>query len=412
MKRLTHWIILLALLGLSAVVISFLPASLAPLADKSLVAGATAEREVLDGLKKLSPKQLQDLTARELESFKSNPLDKLALQNLAVLAELQGDSAKSEKLALVLSDYGRRSVAAQLAAVQINIAAKDFKNAFDRMDGVLRASPELSDKLFPLMTSQLADKSAQTAMGEILARDPPWRDTLLKNAAEQDGQASLAYAILTAIRGAKAEIKDSEKRLVIEKLIKASQFDSAYFIWLDLLPPAELALVRNVFDGGFDTLPRQLFFDWNVPPRKNARIEVATRPGSAQDRAIALDFFADFQGKEFVYQFLRLSPGIYDMTFEVLADGLKSDSGVVWRISCLGNPENIGESQPVVASGPWTKSQFALTVPETACATQLLRLESRGRAKLDKEISGRLMFDNIVISKPGENPAAPEAAQP
>ncbi len=411
-KVIVSGVVLVVLLALAAVTASFVPATLAPPANRALTASDVPEQQAVEVLKKLSPQELQDLTRRETEALKADPLDKIALQNLSILAGLQGDTAKSEKLALILSDYGRRSVGAQLAAVQINLAAKDFKAAFGRLDGALRARPEMNDKLFPLLTSPLGDKEAQIALGEILARDPPWREALLKYAIAQDSRASMAYALLSAVRTAKADVKDSEKRLVIEKLIKSGQVDAAYFVWLDLLPSSDLALVRDVFDGGFEAIQRQLYFDWHVPARKNARIEIAVRPGSGQDRALSLDFFSDTQGKEYVFQFLRLSPGEFNVDFEFLAEGLKTDSGLVWRVSCLANPEILGESQVIDANGPWSKSQFAFTVPETGCATQLLRLESRGKAKLDKEISGRLMFDNVVIRKAGENAADVETQQP
>lgn len=412
MKRILHGIILAAVLGLATVIGTFLPGALSPVPDQSLAAGAKSEEDALAALKKLTPEQLQELSLRETDALKSNPLDKGALQNLSVLAGLQGNVAKSEKLALVLSDYGRRSVAAQLAAVQINLAGKDFDMAFDRLDGALRARPEFHDRLFPLLTSSLGDKAAQAALGTLLARDPPWRDAFIKHAIAQDPQASIAYVVLSAIRAAKADVKDTEKRLVIEKLIKGNHLDAAYFVWLDLLPPADLALVRNVFDGGFDTIPRQLYFDWHIPQRKNARMEVVSRPGSSQDRALSMDFLADSQGKEYVYQFLRLGPGAFTLDFEVLSEGLKTDSGLVWRVSCLGSPNVLGESPPVTSDGPWVKSQFSFAVPDADCATQLLKLENRGRAKLDKEISGRLMFDNVVVEKAGAAPEPADVQQP
>lgn len=398
MGRAFHILILAVLLVFSGAIVSFLPNALKKVPDRVLVKNAQSEAEFAEALKKLSSDEIAALEQREQLALQEDPLDRNALQNLVALVDLRGDKTNAERIALALADYGRRSVAAQLSAIQIHLAKRNFDSAFDRIDGVARARGDLHAKLFPLMAAQLQGDAARLSLAKILATEPKWRQGFMRYLTGLDEQASLAYNMVASMRAVGAEILDSERRLVLSQLFKFKRFDAAYFVWLDLLSKDDLVRVRNVFDGGFDTIPRQLYFDWNHAVRKNARIEKIAKPGNPQDFVLALDFFADKEGKPFVFQFLRLTDGKYTMTYDQQVESLKTQTGLVWRIACVDTPAIRTEGPAILENGPWQSQAFSFEIPAEGCSTQVLRLENKSAAKLDQELSGRVMFDNIAIN--------------
>jgi hypothetical protein len=413
MKKLMHNAIALVLLGMAGLFAVF-PVLRAPETGKRELVDATkAGSDPIAALKALNQDEREQLKTREANFFLAEPLDLQALQNMIVLRELDARKAEAEAIALALAAYSRRSVASQLAAVQIELEKKNFASAFSRLDTVLRARPELGKQLHPIFLQATRDETARQALAELLASEPTWRQDFYHYVLEADASGSSAYQLLSGIRRVKGNIRDTEKRAVVLKLLYAKQYDQAYFVWLDLLPQSDLVLVKNVFDGGFVSEPKAMYFDWTIYARKTARVAVGPRDGKPADRVLKLDFFEDEAGGPYVSQWLRLQPGAYSLEFDVLVETLKSETGLIWRLVCVGSGAVVSESAPILEKGPWETRKTTLTVPEDGCATQSLSLENRGRAALDQKLSGRLAFDNIAIKNANASTGAnPETDQP
>jgi hypothetical protein len=402
MGKLFRAVLGVAILGLAATVSAMSWITPQASGSRDLVKPGTAQADAVAQLKALSSTERGALTAREVAAFKADPLDRQALQNLVVLRELDGQTPNSEAIALALAAYGRRSIVSQLSAIQINLTRQEFGEAFSRLDGVLRARPELGPQLFPSMLAQVADPKAGEQLWTLLATDPPWRDVFMKHVMTTDQTGGTAYNVARGILKAKGTVSDAEKRALLAQFVQAKQYDRAYFVWLDMLSPGDLLLVRNVFDGGFSATPKSMYFDWNIYSRKTANIAVGPRDGKPGDRVLRLDFFEDDAGGQYILQLLRMQPGQYNFSFDVQVEALKNETGLVWRVVCVESGAPIGESTPVSTKGPWETRRLAITVPEQACATQALTLENRSRARLDQKISGRLAFDNVEVTIAGE----------
>jgi hypothetical protein len=411
MKKTFNLIILSVVLGLAGWIAWFLTVAITPVPDRALIAGEKTEAEIAEVLKSLSRDQLTELETRELSAFKAEPLERSALQNLVILNSLAGNKQKSDSIAQVLAKYSRRSIGAQLAAMQIDFSKGELESGFGRMDGVLRARPEFSKILFSSMKAQIADKKARAALASIIAKDPPWRAKFFEEVLVNDNKGVASYAILSAIRTAGGKVHDLEKRDLLIQLAKAKQYDQAYFVWLDLLPPSDMVRVKNVFDGGFDVTPKQMIFDWNIWNRKSARFDVIPRPGQAGNGVLRAEFYADTVGSQYIYQYLRLAPGKYSLSFDVQVDSIKNETGLVVRVGCLGGPL-LAESKPILEKGPWETRSDEFAVSGDDCGTQFLRVENRSSAVLDREISGRFLFDNFNIVEAGAKKAAENSENP
>jgi hypothetical protein len=400
MKKVIFGIVATTIFAMTAVIATFLFTGYGPTKERELVEGLEQKTDPVQVLKSLDAATRTSLRERELKALQAEPLDRSALPNLITLESLEG-SKNVEQLSIALAERGRRNAKAQITAMQIELAKQEFDKSFSRLDGVLRARPELGEGLFAVLSSQLVNDKARAALGRLLANNPPWRSKFINSVVVADKSGSWGYRILSEIRKAKGTPTEEEKRSLITHLFSAKQFDQSYFVWLDLLQPSELLKVRNVFDGGFDTSTKNMLFNWNFFDRKTARIEVGQRSGKSGDATLKMDFFSDKEVAAYAYQMLRLAPNEYDLSFELQVDELKSSKGIVWRLSCLETPLPLGESKPILEKGPWETRQFSFKVPDKGCATQYLRLETKGVAELDRVITGRLSIDNITVEPVG-----------
>jgi hypothetical protein len=404
MRRLFSIFIGISLLLGSSFIASFLFTSLDPIADRSLIEGAAEQQNPLEAVKKLDQTARNSLMERERAALKREPMDTGALQNLIVLEELKGENDKAKSIALALANFIPREPGAQLPAMQIDLASQNYQSAFSRLDGTLRARPDLKNVLFGLLFSQVSSDLSRQELAKLLANGPPWRSAFLSSLLENEPSGAAAFKVLSDIRKANGELTEREKRSLVQHFYKSKQYEKAYFVWLDFLEKDDLIRVLNIFDGGFETSPKNLQFDWNLTSRKTSRIEVEARSGKVGDGALRLDFFSDKGGGSYVFQTLRLQPSQYRLTYEVQVEELKNETGLVWRLACVESGKVFAESPPIREKGPWEKRELLFDLPDADCATQILKLENKSAARLDQEISGRIAFDNIAIEDPSVSP--------
>jgi hypothetical protein len=368
-----------------------------PNSSKALFDADTPSNMIVEELKKLKSDQRQLMIERETQFYLSEPLSSSTLQNLAILRELDGQQSQSSEIALAAAEMSRRSVKLQLSAMQIDLASQRYPEAFTRLDGALRAQPTVIKVLLPALKQLAENAEARKHFAVTLSSRPPWRQTFFEQLSSVDTSGDLTYRLLSDIRKANGQIGDWEKQSLVWKFIYAKKFEQAYFVWLDLMDQVELSKTKNVFDGGFTLEPRDLGFGWNIIRRKTATIRTAGKPGQLTDRVLNLDFAADRDGGQYVFQYLQLQPNRYLAKFDAQIDSIKNEQGLVWRVRCVGSGLEIGTSLPINAKGPWEQKSFELEVPADNCAFQLLALENKSAAKLDQEITGRIAIDNFEM---------------
>jgi hypothetical protein len=396
MNRVISSIVTLALLGLCGLAYLGLPGSWQGRRDSALVDEKLSGVALQDALKALTRDQINQLVSREISALENVPLETSALQNLAVLYGLRSDQQRQLDIALLVPRFSKRNIGAQLAAATINIGRSQYAAAFVGLDELLRAHPTMGPNVFPTMAGLFVQKKGDVELIGLLKNDPAWRGAFVEYVLQNDRLKNSGYSLLTMLRKEKAEVRVGEVRSLVNAYVKAKEIDQAYFVWLDFLPSEDLHLVQSVFDGSFDREPKNLTFDWTIVPRQNARISIVDRPGSASNRSLMLDFLGDKGDFSNVFQYLMLSPGRYDVTYEFMAQNLKTESGMVWRIRCLSGNE-LGQGPKAQLSGPWADYKFEIQVPENGCGSQVLVLESSGKASLDTLISGQIYFDTFRI---------------
>ena len=368
-----------------------------PASDRSLVDPALNEQEQRAALKLLSGEKIAELRSRETAVLKSNPMDRTAIFNLAVLADLEGDAQIRDKLLAAGARRSLRDTTLQTSAFSIALANKDMATAVNIFDGLLRSRPSSGALLFPAINTLLGDQNGLQAYVKAMNGDPPWRGAAFDFMLSQKPEGQVAYQYLSVLRKSGVPPTDVELRLMLGGMITRKQFDLAYFSWLDSMSPEQLAKAGAIYDGDFSEEPRGLFFDWTLNPMKNSTTKVALRNGNGVDRALVVVFTSSEDFYSGAIQYLKLDAGRYRFEAEAEMRNVKTDGGLVWRIYCLDEIKLLGQSQVLKINGPWMPLGFSFLVPEEKCGTQLLKLESATQTKLDLLMSGQYSFDKLKI---------------
>jgi hypothetical protein len=404
MNRVISQLVVLVLLSLCGLTFLGLPVIWQSKRESSLVDEKLSGAALQAALQALTPDQVNRFVSRELSVLALEPLETTALQNLAVLYGLRGEQERQLDIALLAPRFSKRNIGAQLIAATIKINRTQYADALEGLDELLRAHPAMGPSVFPTMAGLFQQKKGDVELIRVLKNDPAWRGAFVEYVLQNDRYKNSGYSLLTMLRKEKAEVRVGEVRSLVNSFVKAKEIDQAYFVWLDFLPTEDLHLVQSVFDGNFDRDPKNLIFDWTIVFRPNARISVVDRPGSATNQSLLLEFVGDKGQFSNVFQYLMLSPGRYDVTYEFMAQNLKTASGLVWRVRCLSGAE-LGQGPKSTLSGPWADYKFEIQVPESGCTSQVLGLESSSTAALDTLISGQMYFDTFRIQSKDKPPS-------
>jgi hypothetical protein len=212
--------------------------------------------------------------------------------------------------------------------------------------------------------------------------------------------------ILLALKNTPNPGTSEEIRIYLQFLIGRGFYDLAYYAWLQFLPTEQLNQVGLIVNGNFETPFSGMPFDWQFTKKPGVTIDVTARPAEeGGGHALLIEFGTgrvDFGG---VSQLIILPPGSYEFRGKQKAD-IVSKMGLRWHITCAGTPNQIGESQSVNGKDlEWKDFAFSLTVPETDCSVQYVRLASEARSASEQFISGSVWFDDFeIVRGPTANP--------
>jgi hypothetical protein len=121
--------------------------------------------------------------------------------------------------------------------------------------------------------------------------------------------------------------------------------------------------------------------------------------------ADGLTAHASFRGRQAarvsLEQPLLLGPGVYRFSARMRANGLISERGLEWTVTCIGQPQPFAVSEPLAGSFGWSTVGMDVNVPVTDCPGQWLRLRNPVPAGSIQQVSGDLWFDEVAIHSRG-----------
>ena len=369
--------------------------------DKAVdVASATS---VVDGSKlpDLIPSNEPNAKARELlrRALAREPANARALALLGLLADEDGDKDAARQLITSAAKRSQRVASAQAWLVDQAIQQQDWALAMQRVDALLRLHPNYTDALAPLITRIAEKEAAAPHLMAILATAPAWRRRFMTRVVNHITDARTPLDILLELNEGPAPPEQRELSAYIDFLMRRKLYDLAYYTWLQFLPSEQLATVGLLFNGSFETRPSGLPFDWVLPSRSAANVEVTRRPDRPDQRALLVELNDNSKDTVDLEQVVRLRPGRFVMEGRIMGE-LISRRGLKWEVRCLDSRgEAIGQSQ--LLSGQfktWQVFTFTIDVPETDCTAQRVRLSFDARMRSERLVAGSVLFDDLVIS--------------
>jgi hypothetical protein len=295
---------------------------------------------------------------RRLEAeLVSEPLDLQTLKKLVIYWAASGERARSDALALILAQRSFRDVEVQALALDIALRKQDYGQAARILDVVLRTK----------------EKSQENT-------DVP-------------------FHLLSMLKRTASPAQVNEVKALIVRFLKDRNYDRAYYVWLDSLPTQDLEKVGLLFDGGFESNNRGLLFDWTFNRRKNVDVRVVSRGNSQADNALQIDFVKNTSPFADVSQTLYLSAGNYRLEGEVKAENLQNDRGLLWKVFCVNESNQLLTATPRRnGTSDWSSFAADFSVPQEKCVMQRLVLVLDAKSVLDQNISGRIWYDNLKIT--------------
>lgn len=365
-------------------------------------AGATKSEDTqpVAALQRMTPGELREAEARAGDRFARDPLDPATLRELGTMAEASDRLEVSDRLKLIAGDLAPRSTSVQVDALAILLAREDFAGAMDRIDGLMRANPNMARQYLPLIAEIAANPEGRRAVAQTLASDPPWRASLF-SALLAARQPDVAARLIVDVKGAGGAEDPRELARLVDYYLKSGEVDRAYAAWLSSLSDGELNEVKRIYDGDFKFPPRSLQFDWTIAPAEGLSFRRFPRNTSNLDQTLQLEF-AGVQGSfDSLSQILRLGPGRYRISGETSFGNFAQRAEFRFRLYCLvdGKPKPLDETQALPQSTQWMSFASEFAVPAGECPHQLLRLEGKASDPDGNGLRGVLALDKITIDR-------------
>ena len=260
--------------------------------------------------------------------------------------ESQSEARKNALAALQAIRYGPRDLESHFWLMNYALRAEDAEGAVLHLDRLLRMQLELLPQLMPTVGGLAVHPSTQAILISYLEKNPSWRLPTIRTLASQKGAAEIYAGFFAQLGKMSGGLTEQEQQAWLNALNQDKQWSLAYLNWANQLPTETQLQLGNLFNGSFENPPLGSEFDWQFDRTPGASIDQAYRAGVAGTKALRVQFDdrrVPFNG---VHQTLVLPAGRYSFSGQGLADGLRTELGLVWSIKCLEGGADLATSEP------------------------------------------------------------------
>ncbi len=349
----------------------------------------------------------QDWAQRAL---RSNPLDARALSLLGLIAERKSDRQSADALMRISGARTWRDRITQSWLFDRDVRRGDYEHALPHVDAILRTDPEFNTELLPVFAWFTANSRAFKALTDFLATSPPWRSWLLRELSGRLVDRSRLVQLYSALKETENPPTIDELRPYLTRLIKDGDFEQAYQMWRDTLPPALRANETYPYNRDFDAPMDELPFNWVLNTIPGADIQIVSSPDGGRKRALRVQFSGARVDFANVKQLLLLPPGNYTLGGRVKTQELQTSRGLWWHIFCADDvTKTLAQTELVSGTVAWTDFKVDFQVPTKACKAQWLQLELPARIATEHKIEGQVWYQYLQIAPTQGTGGAPRA---
>jgi tetratricopeptide (TPR) repeat protein len=389
--------------------------SFARLGQKSLVTGPVALDGARDATGKLTerlpsnasnPAIREEVRALAERALVQEPYDARALRILGQLADAANDEAAAKRLMETAVRHSMRESAAVYWLMHEAFERKDFAETMRYADILLRTRPQFMPQALQVLAKIAESPEAQGELKKVLATNPPWRSKFFHDVLGAITDARTPLELLISVKDTEFPPTRTDLRDYIAVLMRNNYVELAYYAWLQFLPRSQLSRMGLLFNGGFESEPMGMPFDWMIAQGSTVTVDFARRSDTRR-RALQLEFGqgrADFRG---VVQVVLLGPGSYKLKGEQMGQ-MTGRRGLEWKVTCLGAQEPLAKTPMALGSiSEWEDFETTFTVPETDCRAQEVRLWLDARPGPEQLVNGTMWYDNLQIARLGEADTTP-----
>ncbi|MBJ6984230.1 hypothetical protein [Luteimonas sp. MC1750] len=269
----------------------------------------------------------------------------------------------------------------------------DFAAAADHLDALLTVAPAQRQQLLELIAQLAQDPAFAEALATHLVQRPQWRAAILR-ATTASRVPEAADNLHGALRAQGALDADDTARW-IDGMLRDGRWGSAYARWVSGLetPPERLPVPWN---GDFSRAPSSSGFDWRVRRVPGVLFDRIALDGGRH--AARLRFLGRPVGDTGLEVPMLLAPGDHVLHLRARTQGLRSDQGLEWRLTCSDGRTAIGAGARVREARDWADLAFTFTVPaREGCEGQWLRLVNPAPRGVAQILRGELHLADLRV---------------
>lgn len=329
----------------------------------------------------------------------ASPEDGRPYRVLGEIADLRGRQDQALAAYRIAAERSPRDMRSQAWMADHYLLDRDAKSALRHVDRMLRVSPGYFSRLREPLVLLAAEPAAHDALAESLAASPPWRQQLVMAVASKGAPLERVAPLFERLRKAPGGLAPREMEAWVGRLFREGLAGQAYLTWANQLPAERLQGLGNLYNGGFEWSPETGGFDWDFMAVRGARIARLSGSGVSGRHGLRVAFEDRRVPFRHVKQRLALPPGHYRLVGRAKPDGLRTQVGLVWTVSCDRGRRDLGETAPLKGLGPWRHFEAEFTVPagDPGCAGQWLTLRLPARIAAEQRIGGQAWFDDLKI---------------
>jgi hypothetical protein len=358
----------------------------------------------------LDPDVAQKVHAWAARALLADPLNAHAMQLLGQVAR-KDDVARYMEAAVRRS---KRESGAVYWLVRKYTEDRNYEAALRQADILLRTREGMFPLVLPTLAAAVEDPKSRTALQDVLLAKPRWREGFFEEVPGRLADPAVLLQVLLDLRTTAAPPSRAERARFMSYLMRAQNYELAYYTWLQFLDPEALRNAGLLYNGSFEATPYGYPFDWDARAGQGVTVDLA-RALETGEHALYLEFGSgrvEFNG---VSQIVMLPPGDYTLAGKYRGS-LSGRRGLVWSIRCLQGDKSLLKTPMMLGDVPdWTRMEDRFTVPAEACQAQSVQLDLDARSASEQLVSGSVYYDDLQIARAqpdiAEEPTPPVSAK-
>lgn len=302
-------------------------------------------------------------------AVQQDPTAVAAVATLGINAQLRGDVAAARRLFAYAESLSRRDFRTQLWAVEDAVARGNIPDALRHYDVALRTSRIAPDLMFPVLASAIEEPSIRAELVRTLAAKPSWASSFIDYIAVNGPAPRTTAILLLELHRASVPISQGAQASLINALLSAEQFETAWIFYQRFRPGADRRSARDrYFTADLET---PTVFDWI--PMSEGGYTTSIQRG---EKGGLFDFSAPPSvGGPLLRQAQMLPPGDYILEGHSSAIDQPQGTRPYWVLAC---PDGRELGRVVIPSSSENNGNFSGQLRVSAdCPLQFLSLIAR-----------------------------------